>query len=66
MTFEYISSNGKTESINIAIGYKWGQLNFSNSILNTIFSKIDDGDGIKCSALWWFCILSELKPIKKD
>lgn len=43
MDFSYYNNNNKVK-LNIEIGSNWESLNIQNKQLNTIFSKIDDGD----------------------
>lgn len=45
MDFSYYKK-GKLVNLNINIGTKWDDLNIENSQLNSIFSKIDDGDKV--------------------
>ena len=44
MDFFYYNKNNEQVKINIQIGTKWDDLNIQNDSLNSIFSKIDDGD----------------------
>ena len=46
MDFSYFNKNNKQVKLNLQIGTKWNDLNIQNDSLNSIFTKIDDGDGI--------------------
>jgi len=46
MNFNYYDNNKKVSSIKFQIGAKFSQLGIKNNLINSIFSKIDDGDGV--------------------
>ena len=43
--FSYYDRNNKLNKLDLSIGTNWKTVNIDNEILNTIFSKIDNGDG---------------------
>ena len=44
MDYSYNNYNNEEIKLNLKIGDNWDNLNIQNKYLNTIFSKIDDGD----------------------
>ena len=44
MDYSYNNYNNEEVRLNLKVGYNWDNLNIQNKYLNTIFSKIDDGD----------------------
>ena len=45
MDFSYYDNDKKLTKLNLKVGAKLDSLSINNSQLNSIFSKIDDGDG---------------------
>ena len=45
MDFSYYNNDNEKVKLNISAGTKWSSLNIQNQQLNSIFSKIDNGDG---------------------
>ena len=46
MNFFYLDNNNNKVSLDIQVGKKWSEQKVENEYLNTIFSKLDDGDDI--------------------
>lgn len=46
MSFSYYDNNNIQKSLDLKIGQRWDLQKIENNLLNTIFSKIDDGDQI--------------------
>ena len=46
MEFRYYNQKGAKVSRDLKVGQKWSEQKISNSTLNSIFAKIDNGDGI--------------------
>ncbi len=44
MDFSYYNKDNELIKFNLQVGTKWDDLNIKNDSLNTIFSKVDDGD----------------------
>ena len=45
MNFRYYDNNNIEQTFKLTIGQKWNEIIVNNDILNSVFSKIDDGDG---------------------
>lgn len=45
MTFSYYDKNNEIKSLNLQVGLNWSEIAPDNEILNSIFTRIDDGDG---------------------
>ena len=45
MDFSYYNKDNELIKFNLQVGTKWDDLNIKNDSLNSIFSKVDDGDG---------------------
>ncbi len=45
MDFSYYNKDNELIKFNLQVGIKWNDLNIKNDSLNSIFSKVDDGDG---------------------
>lgn len=46
MDFSYYNNKGEKVHLDISVGAKWSELNIDNARINSIFSGLDDGDGL--------------------